>query len=710
MSPVNGKSPEIISNKTTFIIGFASIVLSILSFFIVAKLISYTFVQDASALHGTIKDTFIYSAQYFKPEPLERLLFDVGIILMPFLLILFTLTMKRSLNKFKNKTIDILYAVSVIISSLSLILISFLDLSQAADYLDYSRSSDQARTNWNFYFNFAYFHKHLEFYSLILVPLFIYLFLRYYKNSNKNSIVDRAVRTILGLASLLMVGMIFFMNIFGINKINHAWPDTMHLSSVLYPLTQVVAGKTLLVDLIGQYGLYPHFISPIFKIVELTVLNFSLLMAGLLALSFFLIYLFLSKVIKNSMLAFLGFCTVVFWGYLFIKLSLFIRLDFRDHYFQYHPIRFLFPCLLLYLAVRYFENKNKVLYYAGFILSAIGVLWNADSGIVVLGAWILTLCYNELFSKNKSVAVKHCLLHILKGLLISIAVFTIYILAMFLRGGHIINLIHALRFQMIYYYYGFFMEPMPLIHPWNIMILTYLAGLSYSIINLLSGKNSYRSSMVFLLSILGIGLFSYYQGRSLNLNLAISCYPAYLLFAVFAEDLFINIKDLGSRAFSNHILFYLVMFFLLSSPMSLITELTDSNDIKNYINPGVASITSPANDVARNAEFIRKNTSPGEKVYILSDNQSVYYAETKTADPINSPGLSCLILKSDYLALHNALMNNSDNKVFFDTNLNILPEYGLLNITKDKLINEYHYKIIDKSKDKSMMLLMKKGK
>jgi hypothetical protein len=708
---MNDKNHEIISNKTTFIIGSFSIVLSILTYFIAAKLISIIFVPNNGVIYSEIKDTFIYSGQYFKPEPLERLLFNIGIILMPLLLVLCTLAMKRSLSKFKNKTIDILYAVSVFISSLSLILIPYLDLSRSTEqYLDYSRNSDQIKTNWNFFFNIAYFHGHIEFYSLILVPLFIYLLLRYYKNTNNKSITDRAVRTMLDIASILMVGMIFFMNIFGINKINHAWPDVMHLSSVLYPVTQVAAGKTLLVDLIGQYGLYPHFISPIFKIVPLTVLNFSILMAGLLALSFSLIYLFLTKVIKNDLIRFLGFCTVVFWGYLFIKLSLFIRLDFRDYYFQYHPIRFLFPCLLLYLGARYFENKNKALYYAGFVLSAIGVLWNADSGIVVLGAWLLTLCYNELFSKNKSVAIKHCLLHILYCLIIPISVFALYVLAMFLRSGHIIDLFHALQFQMIYYYYGFFMEPMPLIHPWNIVILTYLVGLSYSIINALSGKNVYRSSMVFLLSILGVGLFSYYQGRSLHLNLAISCYPAYLLLAIFAEDLFINIKTHGTRMFSNHILFYLLMFFLFSSPMSLLTELTDSNDIKNYIAPGIASITSPANDIARNAEFIRKNSSPGDKVYILSDNQSVYYAETKTAEPMNSPGLSCLILKSDYLALHKALKNNIGTKVFFDTNLNILPEYGLLDISANNLINQYHYKIIAKSKDKSMMLLMKKGK
>ena len=45
---------------------------------------------------------------------------------------------------------------------------------------------------------------------------------------------------------------------------------------VFYSLDQVVKGKTLLVNLTNQYGLYPHFLEPFFQIIRLNSFTYSL--------------------------------------------------------------------------------------------------------------------------------------------------------------------------------------------------------------------------------------------------------------------------------------------------------------------------------------------------------------------------------------------------------------------------------------------------
>ncbi len=72
---------------------------------------------------------------------------------------------------------------------------------------------------------------------------------------------------------------------------------------------------------------------------------------------------------------------------------------------------------------------------------------------------------------------------------------------------------------------------------WNMVILIYIAGLSYGI-KVLFDRNTDRTikSIVFL-SILGLGIFSYFQSRSYDGNLFAVCYPAILILTIFMDKL-----------------------------------------------------------------------------------------------------------------------------------------------------------------------------
>jgi hypothetical protein len=55
----------------------------------------------------------------------------------------------------------------------------------------------------------------------------------------------------------------------------------VHFDAVIYTVSQVVMGKTLLADLPSQYGLFPEFIAPLFRLIELSTLSFTAVCAAM---------------------------------------------------------------------------------------------------------------------------------------------------------------------------------------------------------------------------------------------------------------------------------------------------------------------------------------------------------------------------------------------------------------------------------------------
>ena len=56
-----------------------------------------------------------------------------------------------------------------------------------------------------------------------------------------------------------------------------------HFEAVYHPMVQVMLGKTVLVNTTSQYGLFPHFLAPIFAATGLSVLTFTAVLAILVA-------------------------------------------------------------------------------------------------------------------------------------------------------------------------------------------------------------------------------------------------------------------------------------------------------------------------------------------------------------------------------------------------------------------------------------------
>ncbi|KKK54304.1 hypothetical protein LCGC14_3086090, partial [marine sediment metagenome] len=347
---------------------------------------------------------------------------------------------------------------------------------------------------------------------------------------------------------------------------------------------------------------------------------------------------------------------LIFYGYFFMKLFIF------DPYFQYHPIRFFFPALSIFLTYRYLKNNSKFLYYGSFVIYSIAFLWNSDTGLVVFLSWLLVLLFSELFNEDRKKMMLNLLVHTAKGITIFCAVFLTYMIYMKFRYGAFPDLIKFFEYQSIFYKYGLAMIPMKAIHPWNAVVLIYIIGLIYGVNYLISNNMKERGKIVFFLSILGVGLFSYYQGRSHDYVLPAVWYPAIILLIIFVDDLWRVIRKQGKKDVVSIAVFTGLFYLFTSALASMIVSLP----VLNATGP-IAQLKPVETPVARAVDFIIRQMGDEEEAVILSFNAGVYHLMSKTSSPIKAPSVSELILKEDYARINNYILKRKPEKIFVDT-------------------------------------------
>lgn len=624
---------------------------------------------------------------YIAPEPLERLLFVCGILIFPVTLFSMLFLSKKYLNDVKDVTSANLYKFLSTASLVAIFALIWSDLKKDDYFLFYTVAGANGQVfNCD---NTGCTIKSLGIAGLSPIIILAAAGLTYalYKILTKRGGAAKATDFILHVLSLFFVLIAFLLSIFGINRITYEGAYKYSFNAVFHSMVQVYHGKELLYDLTNQYGLYPVFLEPIFRVIGLGVIRFTVVMGLLTALAVFLVYRFLKEEVSEGIIASLGFITAMFYCNMYWR---FITPEKPDPYFQYYPIRLLVPALTIYLAHRFLKSGDKRLYLGLFILTSFGVLWNLDTGFVAFASWMLLLLFTELYTNN----FKGMARHLLTGGSIFALALLLFSSYMLIRYGHIPEYAKFFKYQKIFLSLGFLMLPMKLLHPWNIILLVYAIGLTYSFCSVVYQRESLRAKMIFFLSILGVGLFAYYQGRSHDQNLGVVSYPAFLLLALFADSLFRRVKGTGdiqgATAFAG------IAFVMALSSASLIYHLPDLAEIiRNQVEP---VINNKPTIVTSNADFVRSNTTRGEGVVILSQLSGVYYLESDTSCPAKIPGGTEMLLEEDYNTLVRWLKGaGPGNKIFVDFSFPTLYEYL-----------DQNYYVVNGSPDGSMLIMVKK--
>ena len=389
-----------------------------------------------------------------------------------------------------------------------------------------------------------------------------------------------------------------------------------HFEPLYHPMVQVVLGKTILVDMASQYGLYPHFLAPIFAVCGLGIVAFTIVMAVLVAAVLAAVWDFLCGATENRAAALVGFLAFVANG----SFTLF-REGGGDPYFQYMPIRMVFPAASIWLAWRYLRGPSRRAYGATMAVLAAGPLWNLDSGLPALAAWLGMLGYRELAGPGRG--RWHRLARIAGHLAVGASAvgvaMLVYSAAALLRSGRPPDFAGFFTYQAMFYTSGYFMLPMPLLGGWCAVALVYLAGLASSARALAAGRVTPRSAILFQLAALGIGLFPYYQGRSFPTVLTLAWWPAMLLLTLFLDELLAGLGRAPLRL--TRIAWATVLVWVLGgSAWSLAWYGGFLGDW--YGRQLLAAIRPGISPVAADVAMLKRTIRPGDRLLIVSRHES----------------------------------------------------------------------------------------
>ncbi|MBI3380328.1 hypothetical protein HY029_06260 [Candidatus Gottesmanbacteria bacterium] len=593
------------------------------------------------------------------PEPGERRIFLFGLVFLPLIsvanyLILVNLTKRK--DKYL-KFIENPY-LNFFVAEVSLILIFLLSFNII---LDLFRTKEQ-----NIYLIF-----HPPFYYLLaFIAIGIYIFASRIFSKVKSMVFLLFGLGIIILSSVypLMPERYFFAD----------WSMTHHFDQVFGLIIQAIHGRTSLVDFVSQYGvIYPHVAEIFLKFVPFNFLNTHIFFILLIIFSFVFLYLaigsksgFTSIYSLLILLALLGISQPVYF-------ALGLRNPIGSLYYQYLPIRVITGSFFLCFVLWYLKKESKLGYILGFLIMAISLLWNADTGVVICGAWITLLCYNTLSKYKFSLkSLRRCLTHFflaITSIVLAIAAFSLFA---YIRSGSWPNWNGLFEFVQIYYIAGDFMAPMPLVGLWYFPVFIYLAFSVHSLLGLFTGKTNYWTKFYLFLSIYGAGIFAYYQGRSFVSNLQVVIYPAILLSGFYLYDFLLKydfsfgkLKVLFSHwGFHWYLVAAIPMIFLLSHGiLNVIVWSVPAigNFQMHWKNP--PAVVELANQIEKRSEYVRANLK-SDKIMIIAEDASYIHLHTQTYSSLPYGFYLEVGLTSQADALKKLIKSHKVDQVFVDYN------------------------------------------
>jgi len=520
-----------------FLLGVLVIALCIGCFYILSLVINQ-FVQPEMDL-STINTIFIADIKDFHPEPNERILYFVTTLSILFICGASYMLLRKYFYNSSQPRLKTLFRIFGYISILALLGLMILGLNNIPEF-SYLGSSSMIQKPF----------------LTLIINIFLFGLVFYINQPDPThfGIKHKLIKIIYSSFGFINISLIFLETIFNESD---KWVPKIHFTAYFDSVAQVFLGKNLYVDTFSQYGSYALLLNPIFKIIGLDVLRFTIVMGMIKAIIYFCLLVLIWKISKNKIISLIGFAAIAFYT------RMRYPIDFpTEPYFQYHPHRLLFPVLFILLAWFYISikqsNKNTYIYYLISILCPISILWNPDTGLIVMGTWLIFLIFNEfLFFNQKQLKqiILNCINHLIGNIWVSIYIFSAFVVYIFLTSGEWPNIAGSAEYIKLFNYYGFFMLPMPPIHIWNIVILVYVIGLLVSISFMIDTSRSQEidqgnevdfkiPQLYFILSIIGIGLFYYYVGRSHTYNLIGPSWPSLLLCIIFADQLFTRISPI----------------------------------------------------------------------------------------------------------------------------------------------------------------------
>lgn len=645
------------------------VLLSALGFYVIALLCHRFYHPDLEPLMDLAKTLLPeHMIRDVKPEPLESLLYNIGLLYFPLSLLgLYHVCAHGKADRLLSK--PAISTITIYIFCFCLLMLGFFTLRQPNPFEGAKFSATDAHaTNFKVFFApLLLAQKPLSY--LAFIPAILGLF---FVLSRLQPTAYKRTDLFLGIAVNLLALWLLYI-IFRMHR--YSFPDTWRgqfdLNAVYYSQTQTLAGSPVLIDGVSNtYGGYPLFLAPIFKFIGLDISHFTLVMASLIIVCVACWACFLNRFSRSRFIAALGLVALLFFGYLtnYLHDALVNRHTF-DSYFANAPLRWICPAFTLLAAALYNHRLTVVrttVYYSAALLLPLGIIWCPDFGLISCMAWLLFVLFRDFWTKDDQprIAWKTELCHIAVwagGILVS---FSLFACIMQLAYNAWPDFRLLFRTAAVFGKIGFFTLPMQVCHPWMLVVLTLCIGLAYSIAAFYRRRITPPSAAIFLLSILGFGLFVYFKSRSYHSNLFQPALYAMMLGILLTDGLWRQIRE--KRIYR---LWLPCALGLLTLGSSVPETLAAAKPLRQLIAPYHGN-TPPEdkNRIIENKAFIHHYPHKTDKVWILTSNkfQSFYFDKPLLQSAFN-PGFLDLNTLADYERAKQTL-RDSNFTVFLDGN------------------------------------------
>jgi hypothetical protein len=433
-----------------------------------------------------------------------------------------------------------------------------------------------------------------------------------------------------------------------------------HFNSVVDSLSQSVNGHHLLVNFPHIYGGYAEMLAPLIRLFprDIGTLVASLALPNVLGMLSLLLTARL--VIRRPALLFVCGLALLGVGYLATSVDIF---------YCYITARFFFPPVGLLAATLYFRHPGALRYATATAIAALAPVWNLDTGLVLWASWLGTLLAMELTARNLPGIARHLLIQALS----MAAAWAAFLLYLRLASGQWPDVGMLFYFQKFVVSSGYFCLRMLVPDMWGFVLGIYAIGLAVAFCACVRGRINWLTPVTLMISLLGIGIFSYFMGRSAESNLVMVAYPAVLLAGILCAEgeVLTRLRKLPAEA----------RFFLLPSKLALfwwafllVAALPDLLATSGRVarNWRSAEQTPLRADVA----FVTQRVRPHEdSVYFLSNHSGIYYYLSDTVRPLKIPGTIELLRAQDMDVLLDAIRARRIGKLFVDQNFYAIEMY-----------------------------------
>jgi hypothetical protein len=356
---------------------------------------------------------------------------------------------------------------------------------------------------------------------LLAVP---FGFLSYFHKYLLRSPVGKTGLTIDIIAILLILGGCF-------NPYFPAGP--LHQNFYLGPINALLHGKTMLVDVYSQYGVFLHEFLALFFALKIFPLNYqglTLLVTLFCMAQYALIYYLLRILLKSPLFSLIALSIILLLNFFAIR-------GYFPSFPSIGPIRFgLCYVLIVFVALRLkYPVQGKFFLLMEYSTLGIASVWSFEAFIYVAAIFMGLRGY-QMLAESDSIGggLKWIVAESFYAAAAIGLAHLVQALAIFIQAGSLPNWGYYLGYIYIYSVAGFGGLPIDAWSPWFIVVMIYFLGLIAPFTKwVITGKfdTSLETQIIVSLAFFGIAQFTYYVGRSHPEALLHVCVPAIIIAA-----------------------------------------------------------------------------------------------------------------------------------------------------------------------------------